>query len=98
MSEISNLERENKAFKLLKRRSNFLFFMIILVGLVSLFQFIKLTIIDANIYTTKAEENRIIRVPLYPSRGLIKFSDNELLVENVVSQALTIIPAKTLEL
>ena len=98
MSEISNLERENKAFKLLKRRSNFLFFMIILVGLVSLFQFIKLTIIDANIYTTKAEENRIIRVPLYPSRGLIKFSDNELLVENVVSQALTIIPDKTLEL
>tara|TARA_B100001765_G_C19498360_1_gene337878 strand:- start:27 stop:1871 length:1845 start_codon:yes stop_codon:yes gene_type:complete len=98
MSEISNLERENKAFKLLKRRSNFLFFMIFLVGLVSLFQFIKLTIIDANIYTTKAEENRIIRVPLYPSRGLIKFSDNELLVENVVSQALTIIPAKTLEL
>ena len=96
MSQISNLERENKAFKLLKRRSNFLFFMISLVGLVVLFQVIKLTIIDANIYTTKAEENRIIRVPIYPSRGLIKFSDNELLVENVVSQALLIIPAKTL--
>ena len=96
MSEISNFERENKAFKLLKRRSNFLFFMISLVGLVVLFQVIKLTIIDANIYTTKAEENRIIRVPIYPSRGLIKFSDNELLVENVVSQALLIIPAKTL--
>ena len=76
MSEISNFERENKAFKLLKRRSNFLFFMISLVGLAVLFQVIKLTIIDANIYTTKAEENRIIRVPIYPSRGLIKFSDN----------------------
>jgi len=98
MSEISNFERENKAFKLLKRRSNFLFFMISLVGLAVLFQVIKLTIIDANIYTTKAEENRIIRVPIYPSRGLIKFSDNELLVENVVSQALLIIPAKTLEI
>ena len=98
MFEISNLERENKAFKLLRRRSNFLFLLILLVGLVTFFQITKLTVIDANIYTTIAEENRIIRVPIYPSRGLIKFSDEELLVENIVSQALTLIPSKTAKL
>ena len=98
MFEISNLERENKAFKLLRRRSNFLFLLILLVGLVTFFQVTKLTVIDANIYTTIAEENRIIRVPIYPSRGLIKFSDEELLVENIVSQALTLIPSKTAKL
>ena len=98
MFEISNLERESKAFRLLRRRSNFLFLLILLVGLVTFFQITKLTVLDANIYTTIAEENRIVRVPIYPSRGLIKFSDEELLVENIVSQALTLIPAKTSKL
>ena len=98
MFEISNLDKENRAFRLLKIRSRFLFILITLLGGVTLFQIIKLTVIDANLYSTKSDENRIIRVPIYSSRGLIRLYDGEIIVENVVSQALTIIPDKTVNL
>ena len=98
MFEISNLERENKAFNQLKKRSKFLFFLVALLGIIIFYQVIKLTVIDAGLYSTKSDKNRIIRVPIYSARGLIKFSDEQVLVENVVSQALTIIPDKTIKL
>lgn len=98
MFEISNLDKENRAFKLLKIRSKFLFILITLLGGVTLFQIIKLTVIDANLYSTKSDDNRIIRLPIYSSRGLIRLHDGEIIVENVVSQALTIIPDKTVNL
>ena len=65
MFEISNLDKENRAFKLLKIRSKFLFILITLLGGVTLFQIIKLTVIDANLYSTKSDDNRIIRLPIY---------------------------------
>ena len=95
MSEISNLDRENLAFRQLRKRSKFLFLLITLVGAITFFQIIKLTILESNLYATKSDENRIIRVPIYPSRGLIKLSNEEIVVENIVSQALTIVPNKT---
>tara|TARA_B100001013_G_scaffold331929_1_gene247846 strand:- start:1130 stop:2974 length:1845 start_codon:yes stop_codon:yes gene_type:complete len=98
MFEISNLDKENRAFRLLKIRSRFLFILITLLGGVTLFQIIKLTVIDANLYSTKSDDNRIIRLPIYSSRGLIRLHDGEIIVENVVSQALTIIPDKTVNL
>lgn len=98
MFEISNLDKENRAFKLLKIRSKFLFILITLLGGVTLFQIIKLTVIDSNLYSTKSDDNRIIRLPIYSSRGLIRLHDGEIIVENVVSQALTIIPDKTVNL
>ena len=98
MFEISNLDKENRAFRLLKIRSKFLFILITLLGGVTLFQIIKLTVIDANLYSTKSDDNRIIRLPIYSSRGLIRLHDGEIIVENVVSQALTIIPDKTVNL
>ena len=95
MSEISNLDRENLTFRQLRKRSIFLFLLITLVGVITFFQIIKLTILESNLYATKSDENRIIRVPIYPSRGLIKLSNEEIVVENIVSQALTIVPNKT---
>ena len=95
MSEISNLDRENLNFRQLRKRSIFLFLLITLVGVITFFQIIKLTILESNLYATKSDENRIIRVPIYPSRGLIKLSNEEIVVENIVSQALTIVPNKT---
>ena len=65
------------------------------LGIVTLFQLVKLTILDSTLYTTLSDENRIIRVPIYPSRGLIKLSNDEIVTENIVSQALTMVPAKT---
>ena len=94
MSEFLNLDRERKAQQQLQKRSVFLFLLVSLLGIVTLFQIGKLTILDSTLYTTLSDENRIISVPIYPSRGLIKLSNNEIVVENTVSQALTMIPTK----
>ena len=98
MSEFLNLDRESKAQQQLKKRSVFLFLLISVLGVATLFQLVKLTILDSTLYTTLSDENRIIRVPIYPSRGLIKLSNDEIVIENIVSQALTIVPAKTQDL
>ncbi len=95
MSEFLNLDRERKAQQQLQKRSVFLFVLVSLLGIVTLFQIVKLTILDSTLYTTLSDENRIISVPIYPSRGLIKLSNDEIVVENTVSQALTMVPAKT---
>ena len=95
MSEFLNLDRESKAQKQLQKRSVFLFLLVSVFGIVTLFQLVKLTILDSTLYTTLSDENRIIRVPIYPSRGLIKLSNDEIVTENIVSQALTMLPAKT---
>ena len=95
MSEFLNLDRERKAQQQLQKRSVFLFLLVSLLGIVTLFQIGKLTILDSTLYTTLSDENRIISVPIYPSRGVIKLSNDEIVVENTASQALTMIPTKT---
>ena len=94
MSEFLNLDREKEAQTKLTKRSIFLFLLIALFGIITLFQIVKLTVIDSSLYTTISDENRIVRVPIYPSRGLIRLSDGEIVSENIVSQALTISPSK----
>ena len=94
MPDFLNLDREKDAQTKLTKRSLFLFLLIGLFGIITLFQIVKLTVIDSSLYTTISEENRIIRIPIYPSRGLIRLSDGEIVTENVVSQALTISPSK----
>jgi len=98
MSKFLNLDRESKAQRQLQKRSVFLFLLVSVLGIVTLFQIVKLTILDSILYTTLSDENRIISVPIYPSRGLIKLSNDEIVVENIVSQALTMVPAKTLDI
>ena len=66
-----------------------------LFGFITLFQIVKLTVLDSGLYATISDENRIVRVPIYPSRGLIKLSNGEIVTENIVSQALTISPFQT---
>ena len=95
MSEFLNLDRESKVRQQLQKRSVFLFLLVSVLGIVTLFQIFKLTILDSTLYTTLSDENRIISVPIYPSRGLIKLSNDEIVVENTVSQALTMVPTKT---
>ena len=95
MSEFLNLDREKEAQTKLTNRSAFLLVLIGLFGFITLFQLVKLTVLDSGLYTTISDENRIVRVPIYPSRGLIKLSNGEIVTENIVSQALTISPSKT---
>ena len=75
MSEFLNLDREKEAQGMLTRRAIFLFLLVGLFGIITLFQIVKLTVLDSSLYTTISDENRIVRVHIYPSRGLIRLSN-----------------------
>ena len=83
ISNVNDLRR-------LKKRSSFLFFFVILLIAVGLFKITELTVLDRQEYVTEAEKNRIINVPIYPARGLIKLIDGEIIAENIVTHDLLI--------
>ena len=91
MFKISDLQSQEASLKGLKRRSRIILFFLFFISLAGALQIIKLTVIDQENYATESENNRIIRVPVYPARGLIGLAkDNSLLVENIVAQQLRI--------
>ena len=91
MFKISDLQSQEASLRGLKARSRIISFFLILISLAGVMQIVKLTVIDQENYVTESEKNRIIRVPVYPARGLIGLAkDNKLLVENIVAQQLTI--------
>ena len=55
-----------------------------------MYKIIELTVLDRQQYFTESEKNRIINVPIYPSRGLIKLTDGEIVAENIVKHELLI--------
>ena len=83
ISNVNDLER-------LKRRSSLLFFFVFLLTVVGLSKIIELTVLDRQEYFTESEKNRIINVPIYPTRGLIKLSNGEIIAENIVTHDLSI--------
>ena len=91
MFKISDLQSQEASLRGLKARSRIILFFLIIISLAGVIQIVKLTVIDQENYVTESEKNRIIRVPVYPARGLIVLAeDNKLLVENIVAQQLTI--------
>ena len=76
--------------KRLKQRSSFLFFFIFLLIVIGLYKIIELTVLDRQEYFTESEKNRIINIPIYPARGLIKLSNGEIIAENIVTHDLSI--------
>ena len=91
MFKISDLQSQEASLRGLKARSRLILFFLIIISLAGVIQIVKLTVIDQENYVTESEKNRIIRVPVYPARGLIGLAkDNKLLVENIVAQQLTI--------
>ena len=83
ISNVNDLRR-------LKQRSSFLFFFVFLLIVIGLFKIIELTVLDRKEYFTESEKNRIINVPIYPARGLIKLSNGEIIAENIVTHDLSI--------
>ena len=83
INNINDLER-------LKRRSSLLFFFVFLLTVVGLSKIIELTVLDRQEHFTESEKNRIINVPIYPARGLIKLSNGEIIAENIVTHDLSI--------
>ena len=83
ISNVNDLKR-------LKRRSSLLFFFVFLLTVVGLSKIIELTVLDRQEHFTESEKNRIINVPIYPARGLIKLSNGEIIAENIVMHDLSI--------
>ena len=65
---------------------SFLFILIIL----RIFKILQLTVIDGDDYDAESDKNRIIDVPIYPARGLIRLQDGTIVAENIVSQGIFI--------
>ena len=83
ISNVNDLKR-------LKRRSSLLFSFVFLLTAVGLLKIIELTVLDRQEYFTESEKNRIINIPIYPARGLIKLSNGEIIAENIVTHDLSI--------
>ena len=90
METDQSLNNRRNDLKRLKRRSSFLFFLVFLLMVVGLSKIFKLTVIDRQEYFTESEKNRIINVPIYPARGLIKLSSGDIVAENIVTHELFI--------
>ena len=85
-----NLISNVNDLKRLKRRSSLLFFFVFLLTVVGLSKILELTVLDRQEYLTVSEKNRIINIPIFPARGLIKLSNGEIVAENIVTHDLSI--------
>jgi len=62
---------------------------------VVLLQTINLTVINGKKYETQSENNRIVSRTIYPTRGLIYDTHDKLLVENIASSQLNLVPERS---
>ena len=67
----------------------------IFIMFVVLLQTINLTVINGKKYETQSENNRIVLRTIYPTRGLIYDTKDKLLVENIASSQLNLIPERS---
>ena len=89
-----------KKFFSYKRDSDFNKFIIyltfpIFLMFAVLLQTINLTVLNGKKYETQSENNRIVSRTIYPTRGLIYDTNGMLLVENVPSSQLTLVPERS---
>ena len=90
MRTIQDLRKDEQAAHSLKNRSKVIFVILFILILSSLFKLFQLTIIERDSYTVESEKNRIIEIPIYPSRGLITLEDGTIIAENIVTQGIFI--------
>ena len=67
----------------------------IFIMFVVLLQTINLTVINGKKYETQSENNRIVSRTIYPTRGLIYDTYDKLLVENIASSQLNLVPERS---
>ena len=98
MDVISNFDQKKKNFSLYKRRVILLSIPFLVMFLIFFLQILSLSVFNSSIYATASENNRIINIPIYSTRGLIRDENENLIVENIVHQKLIIVPEKTIDL
>ena len=67
----------------------------IFIMFVVLLQTFNLTVINGKKYETQSENNRIVLRTIYPTRGLIYDTHDKLLVENIPSSQLNLVPERS---
>ena len=87
---MKDLRKDEQAVHSLKNRSKVIFVILFILILSSSFKLFQLTIIERDSYTVESEKNRIIEIPIYPSRGLITLEDGTIIAENIVTQGIFI--------
>ena len=90
MRDIQDLRKEEEGLKALKLRSKIIFFPFVILFFLGVFKIIQLSIINKDNFEAESERNRIIELPVYPSRGLIKLKDGTIIAENIVFHELFI--------
>ena len=90
MRTIQDLRKDEEELRALKVRSNIISYLFLVLFIVGLFKIFQLTILDRVDYEAESDKNRIITIPIYPSRGLIKLSDGTIVAENIVTHGIYI--------
>ena len=90
MQYLNNLRQEDRDIRSLKGRAKIIFIFIFILSCLGILKIFQLTILDTTMYLDDAEDNRIIEIPIYPARGLIKLENGITVAENVVTKELLI--------
>ena len=90
MRNIQDLKKDEQDVLFLKRRSKVVFAFLFILILASIFKIFQLTVLEKANYSVESEKNRIIEVPIFPSRGLITLEDGTIIAENIVTQGIFI--------
>ena len=90
MRTIQDLRRDEKDTQSLRSRSGVIFFFLLILIISGVFKILQLTVLDRVSYAAESDKNRIINIPIYPARGLIKLEDGTLIAKNIVTKDLYI--------
>ena len=90
MKTIQDLRKDEKDAQSLRSRSGVIFSFLLILIIAGIFKIIQLTVLDRVDYLAVSDKNRIINIPIYPARGLIKLEDGTIIAENIVTKDLYI--------
>tara|TARA_B100001093_G_scaffold294541_1_gene280944 strand:- start:225 stop:545 length:321 start_codon:yes stop_codon:yes gene_type:complete len=87
---IQDLRKDEEDIRSLRGRSGIMLSFLFILIILGIFKILQLTVIDGDDYDAESDKNRIIDVPIYPARGLIRLQDGTIVAENIVSQGIFI--------
>ena len=90
MKTIQDLRKDEKDAQSLRSRLGVIFSFLLILIIAGIFKIIQLTVLDRVDYVAVSDKNRIINIPIYPARGLIKLEDGTIIAENIVTKGLYI--------
>ena len=90
MRTIQDLRKDEEDIRSLRGRSGIMLSFLFILIILGIFKILQLTVIDGDDYDAESDKNRIIDVPIYPARGLIRLQDGTIVAENIVSQGIFI--------